>query len=249
MAVRTERHAGVALVTLDWPETRNALDTARIDELAAAISEAGRTAAAVVLTGNGAFCAGANLRVVADRIELSEDEQRASIEQHAQALVRAVIGAPVPVVAAVDGAAIGLGFDLALACDCRLVGPEGWLMQGWGRMGLIPGTGGELLLRLRNPTVLWHLLEYQPRVDGALAERWGLGEWVEDSTALDAALRRAEALSALPAATVAAYVELSRSALRRELPDHLDRCASIQASLLTSPDVRARAAAILDRPR
>ena len=232
----------VAVVTLDWPERRNALDIDAMRALGEALrAEAARPGvAAVVLTGNGAFCAGADLRRVVSRQSLSEDERRADVRNAAQALIWAVVDAPVPVLAAIDGPAVGLGFDLALACDERFVGREGWCMQGWGRIGAIPATGGELLLRLRNPMLLWHLLADQPRVDGPTCERWGLGWAVEEETALDAALARGTALAELPLPALHAYVRLARSSIRAQLVEHLALCADEQPSLLADRGIAGR---------
>jgi enoyl-CoA hydratase/carnithine racemase len=67
---------------------------------------------------------------------------------------------------------------MALARDDRLIGPGGWFMPGRARVGLIAGAGGELLLRLRNPSILWKLLAEQSRITGPEAERYGLSEAV-----------------------------------------------------------------------
>lgn len=246
MGISISRQDGTTLVTLDWPEKRNALDVDQMSDLSAALEEAaGGDTSVIVLTGNGAFCAGANLRKVTSRSALSETERRSLVENVAHRLIRAVVDAPIPVIAAVDGPAVGLGFDLALACNCRLIGPRGWMMQGWGRIGVIPGAGGELLLRLLNPSILWRLLEQQPRITGPEAERWGLGEAVSSGSALDAALGRATALADLPRETVLAYTSLHRSTLRRELPAHLAECAEVQPRLLASPAVAERVARLL----
>jgi enoyl-CoA hydratase/carnithine racemase len=125
-----------------------------------------------------------------------------------------------------------MGFDLALACGSRILGPEGWCMQGWGRIGLVPGTGGELLLRSLNSGVLWRLLAEQPRIDGAQAEAWGLGEAAVSGTALELSLERMAKLGELPREVLMAYVSLSRSELRARLDQHLAACAEIQAHLM-----------------
>lgn len=248
MGVLTDRRDGTTTVTLDWPQQRNALGVEEIGEVTEALTRAtdGDTRV-LVLTGNGAFCAGANLRSVSENTSKTAATHHWLIRNVAQRLIRTVIDAPVPVLAAVDGPAIGLGFDLAMACDCRLVGPDGWLMQGWGRIGVIPGTGGELLLRLRNPWLLWKLLAEQPRIHNADAERWGLGEAVIDGSALEAAWRRGEALSRFAPEALGAYVSMFRTLLRREAPEHLARCADIQSNLLTSPEVARRVTEALGR--
>jgi enoyl-CoA hydratase/carnithine racemase len=247
VTVLTEISQSVSTVTMDWPETRNALDQDQIMDVSGAITHsAASNVRAIVLTGSGAFCSGANLRAVAKRHTMNVSERRKEIENIAQTIVSAIVASPIPVFAAIDGPAIGFGFDIALACDSRLIGPKGWCMQGWGRVGVIPGTGGELLLRLRNPSLLWHLLADQPRITGADAERWGIGEAVEVGTALEAAKARALAIARLPDEAIKAYVELSRESLRSMLPSHLERCADTQARLLTDPDLPRRIADLLN---
>jgi enoyl-CoA hydratase/carnithine racemase len=244
VTVRVEARGDVGVVTLDWPESRNALDLPRLREVIdafAAVRASG--AGAVVLTGNGAFCSGGNLGAIAERTVVSAAVHRDQIATHAQGLVRAIVEHPVPVIAAVDGPAIGLGFDLALACDDRLVGPGGWFQQGWGRVGLLPGAGGALLLRRLHPTLLWRLLATQPRIAGADAERWGLGEAVDAGTALEVAVERAAALCRLSRDVLELYVSLHRTDLWRDLPAHLDVCAREQGRLLADPALAERIAA------
>ena len=61
-------------------------------------------------------------------------------------MIRTLMAVPVPTIAAVDGAAVGMGMDLALACDSRFIGTTGWMRQGWARYGAIPATGGLVFL-------------------------------------------------------------------------------------------------------
>ncbi|HXY91596.1 MAG TPA: enoyl-CoA hydratase/isomerase family protein, partial [Acidimicrobiia bacterium] len=199
----------------------------------------------LVLTGNGAFCAGGNLRGAVDRSDLSPGERRQVVYAAYQGVVRALVDCPVPTVAAVDGPAVGMGFDLALACDSRFVGPEGWCQQGWGRVGLVPGTGGELLLRLRAPGALWPLLEEQPRLDAAALAAMGLAEPVTEGTARGRAIARVERLSTMSREALEAYVALHRAELRVLLPSHLERAVERQLALLASPDFAARVAKVL----
>jgi len=168
MGVTTERVGSAAVIVLDWPERRNALGPDEALEVTAALREAASPpeVCGLVLTGNGAFCAGGDLRGAVERSAMPEDERRRLVYGAFQGLVRALVDVPVATVAAVDGPAVGMGFDLALACDSRFVGPDGWCQQGWGRVGLVPGTGGELLLRRLAPSALWALLEDQPRLSG-----------------------------------------------------------------------------------
>ena len=243
MGVVTQVAGPAALVILDWPEKRNALGPEQAGELAAAL----RTAAAdpgvrgVVITGNGAFCAGGDIKGMVARADMPPEERRALVYSAYQGLIRAVLELPVPTVAAVDGPAVGMGFDLALACDSRFIGPEGWCRQGWARLGLIPGTGGELLLRERAPGALWRLLDGQPKVHADLADRLGIAERTGDLTAREAALRRVQSYAVYSRATLAGYVRLNRSELRARLEEHQAECLSVQLELLADPEFRSRA--------
>ena len=244
MGVRVERAGSAAIVTLDWPEQRNALNPEEAIELTEALREVALATevCGVVLTGNGAFCAGGNLKGMAERSGMSEDERRDLVYGAYQGLIRTIVDTPVTTIAAVDGPAVGLGFDLALACDSRFVGPSGWCQQGWGKLGLIGGTGGELLLRLQAPGVLWALLEDQPRLDGDAMEQHGLGEAVHDGTARDRAVQRIDKLAAMSREAIEAYVDLYRSDLRARFDEYLARALEHQVRLLASPGFQERVA-------
>lgn len=226
------------VVTLAWPEKRNSLGPADSLEVAAAIEEAGRTArAAVVLTGAGAFCAGGDLRAFAEVSRtLPPAEIRDTVYGKVQRMVRALRDCAVPTIAAVDGPAVGLGFDLALACDMRFVGPDGFLQQGWARAGLIAGTGGVGLLERVAPGSLWRLVATQERLGPEQAARLGLAEPAAGS-ARDAAVSRAEQLAAVDRDVLGHYCELSRAAAW-PAAEHFAASADIQAELIGSERFR-----------
>lgn len=244
MGVRVERVENAAIVVLDWPERRNAVGPDEAVELSNALNTAAQSedVCGVVLTGNGAFCAGGNLKGMVERSALSEEERRTVIYGSFHALIRAIIDVPVTTVAAIDGPAIGLGFDLALACDSRFVGPDGWCQQGWGKVGLIGGTGGEYLVRRRAPGALWALLDGQPRLDGSEVERLGLGEAVDGGLARERAVQRIDTLAAMSREAIMAYVDLYRSDLREGFDEYLTRAVDHQIQLLYSPGLQERVA-------
>lgn len=246
MGVLVEHRGSAAMVVLDWPSQRNALGPDESLELTAAIREAVTPdTCGLVLTGNGAFCAGGNLRGAVGRSDLDPDERRQVVYAAYQGVVRALVECPVPTVAAVDGPAVGMGFDLALACDSRFVGPDGWCQQGWGRVGLVPGTGGELLLRRRAPNLLWSLLESQPRLGAEALAELSLAEAVPEGTARARALERVERLAAMSRAALESYVLLHRAELREELGPHLALAVDRQVALLGDPDFAARVKRVL----
>jgi 2-(1,2-epoxy-1,2-dihydrophenyl)acetyl-CoA isomerase len=128
MTIRYEVVDAALVVTIDRHEVRNALDLAALDDIQRILAtvEATPDIAGVVLTGNGAFCSGADLKSLASRAAGPESARRGGVEKHAQGVIRQLLALEIPTVAAVDGAAVGVGFDLALACDSRLIGPGGW---------------------------------------------------------------------------------------------------------------------------
>jgi enoyl-CoA hydratase/carnithine racemase len=237
-----DRRGPVAVVMIDRPEKRNALTMDLVAELTEHVRSAAEDpeVAGLVLTGNGAFCAGADLRGVVAQGADAGNAIRDTIEEVPQQLIRALLDVPVPTVAALNGPAIGMGMDIALACDSRLLSPSGWMMQGWGRVGLIPGTGGELLLRRLNPSILWRLLEEQQPIHGPRAEAWGLGEAVEDEDAVESAVRRVRKFAELPRAALITYVQLYRAALKAELDAHLAACSRAQVELITDRGLASR---------
>ncbi len=136
--------AGAVWLTLNRPDRRNALTAQMRAELTAALHQAAVHARAVVLTGAGdSFCSGQDLggsgAVVPSEIErVLRDEYMPMIE--------AIIDCPVPVIAAVNGAAAGAGANLALAADVVIATESAVFLQAFSRIGLIPDAGGSYWL-------------------------------------------------------------------------------------------------------
>jgi 2-(1,2-epoxy-1,2-dihydrophenyl)acetyl-CoA isomerase len=146
--VHFERRGSTALVTLDSPAERNALSGPIKEGLAQAIAQVKADAAirAVVLTGaNGAFCAGGDLKAIQASGTLQSDGLRARM--HAtHAVLRELLTLDRPVIAAVDGAAYGAGFSIALAADFVLVTPRTRFCMVFMRIGLVPDCGATYTL-------------------------------------------------------------------------------------------------------
>jgi enoyl-CoA hydratase/carnithine racemase len=247
MGVRVEVHGKAVVVTLAWPETRNAIGPDEADELAAAVRSAGEQArGAIVLTGEKAFCSGGHLPVIAEISRThTQEEIRDTVYSRFQGMIRALREAPVPTIAAVDGAAVGLGLDLALACDVRLVGPSGWVQQGWARAGLVAGTGGVGLLGRVRQGLLWELLATDERFGPEDCARLGIGV-PSAGSALDAALERAEAYGKLARDVLGHYVALDRSATWPAAEEFAES-ARIQSGLIASERFRTFAEKVLSR--
>jgi enoyl-CoA hydratase len=141
---------GTAVVTLDGPHTRNALDAAAAGDLIAACAEIDSNPAvgALIITGAGpVFCSGADTRVLKRLRDARPDEAYEGLDQ-LYAAFRRVGQLAVPTIAAVNGAAVGAGLNLALATDLRIVADGAVLVSGFAKVGLHPG-GGHLHLLAR----------------------------------------------------------------------------------------------------
>jgi enoyl-CoA hydratase len=171
--VRLERRDAVALLTIDRPPM-NALDTATLGDLGAAAAALAADAGvrAVVITGAGrAFSAGADITAMA-AMSPADGHGYARL---GHATMAAVESLEVPVVAAVNGVALGGGLELALACDLLVASERARLGQPEINLGLIPGFGGTQRLGRRVGQSRARELIYTGRVvDAAEAERLGL---------------------------------------------------------------------------
>ena len=136
--VRIDDDGDLRVVTLDRPERRNALTPAALSDLADAVADT--DAPVVYLRGAGeAFCAGADLSVVA---ELADDGDAESFVRRGRATADAIASASSVVVAGVDGPARGGGVELALACDLRVATPAATFAEPGVEFGLFGAWGG-----------------------------------------------------------------------------------------------------------
>jgi enoyl-CoA hydratase/carnithine racemase len=139
---------GIATVTMDRPEVYNAFTGDTVLEVTDAVrtAEEDPDVYVMVLTGAGkGFCSGADTTAMPDWDDQSPEEYGAFLWT-VQRVVATLRRAATPSVAAVNGPAIGAGCDFALACDLRVMGPDGLLREGFVNVGLVPGDGGAWLL-------------------------------------------------------------------------------------------------------
>jgi enoyl-CoA hydratase/carnithine racemase len=206
--VRVEREGPLAIWTLDRPDRRNALSRATVRRIGALARDAtkDRSLRAVILTGAGdkAFCAGADLK---ERRDMDEEAVRDFL-----GLYRAAFGAldalPVPVVAAINGAAFGGGLELALSCDLRVMSESAQVGLTEVSLAIIPGAGGtQRLTRLLGPAKAKELILLSRRLDADEAHSLGIVNRVatDGQSALDCARELvAPLLEAAPIAVSAA---------------------------------------------
>lgn len=239
MSVKIERQGVAALVIMNRPEVRNALGPQQCEELAAAIKEAGSDpeVKGVVVTGEGAFSGGGDIKGMVERKDMPAEERRKIVYSRFQGVIRTILELPVPAVAAIDGVAVGFGLDIAMACDSRFVGPDGWARQGWAKLGLLPGTGGILLLRHRAPGKIWKLIEDGRTLTPADMVELGLAEATDGATARERAVERIQRYAHIPAAALRGYAMLDRKDIIASLDQHLNDVLEVQMPLLTSPEM------------
>lgn len=135
-----ERRDSVALITMNRPECRNALDLHTrhtLLQVLRAVAEDDDVRAVVVTGAGGAFCAGADVERMGGR-DLAGSRQRMRVMH---AMILALHGLDKPVVAAVRGPAVGIGFSIAMACDVVLAAPSADFSQVFTRVGLAPDGG------------------------------------------------------------------------------------------------------------
>ncbi len=234
-----ERAGPVATLTLNRPETKNALNSALIHALGEALAEVTEdpSVRAVVLTGSaGAFCSGADLKTGGLADSTVPFDQRIE-EMHS--LIRRIVSAPKPFVAAVDGAAVGFGCDLALACDLRVLSTRGYLQEIFVRIGLMPDGGGTFWVpRLVGLGRAMEYLLLGTPVDAALAREVGLANRVVDTTDLAReADGLARELSKGPPLAFARIKRAVREGFAGTIDDALAREKTSQLELLKSEDM------------
>jgi len=234
--VRSEERGHVVLVTIDRPERRNALDHHALEELAAAVDACGDQVRALVLTGAGGhFCAGADLTGV-------EDAAFAG-------LLRSVLDrlrlAPFVTIAAADGAALGAGTQLAVACDLRVATPGTSFGIPAGRLGLaVDAWTVDRIAQLAGQGPARAMLLAAEVVMGEDAHRLGLVQRLGD---LDEALAWADDIAALAPLTVRAHKLALEAAAGGEPTDA--EVAAARDRAWASDDLREGLAAFRERRR
>jgi 2-(1,2-epoxy-1,2-dihydrophenyl)acetyl-CoA isomerase len=191
-SVHYELAEGVATITLARPDAMNSLTVATKTELRDAVERARDDAAvrAVVLTGSGrAFCAGQDLREHAANLEAGLG-LAGTLEHHYDPIVLALGHMPKPVVAAVNGVAVGGGFDLALACDFRIGADTSRYGAVYVNIGFAPDAGGTFLLpRIVGMTRAKELIYTGRIIDAGEAAQIGVVSSVVPGSELTAASR------------------------------------------------------------
>ncbi len=234
---------GVAILTLNDPERRNAVSVEMSSELRRAVTvvEADSGVYAVVVTGAGkAFCAGANLTALGTATE-------SALEALYDGFL-AVAECRLPTIAAVNGAAVGAGLNLALAADVRIVGPRAVFEPGFQRLGIHPGGGATYMLqRAVGVQAARAALLFGMRFDAEEAVRSGLALCAAEDV-VAAAVELARAPARAPRALVMATKASMRATANPGVDDIAQHRAAVavelppQAESIRSPEFARRLA-------
>jgi enoyl-CoA hydratase/carnithine racemase len=246
----------IAVLTLNRDDLRNALTgTSLVDDIVNAVTwvNACEEVSVMILTGAGsAFSAGGNIKEMRDRQGIfagSVEEIEANYRQGIQRMTQAMDGAGVPLIAAVNGPAIGAGFDLACMCDLRLASSNAVVGETFVNLGIIPGDGGAWYLQ--------RLVGYQRAAELTLTgrlvkaeEALAMGLFLEIVTP-EQLMPRARALASQIASKPPLATRLTKRLLRmarsHELDDVLNASAAFQGRLHHTEDHKEAITAFLEK--
>jgi enoyl-CoA hydratase/carnithine racemase len=224
--LKASRRDATLILTLSNPGAKNALHP---DMYAAAIetlstAERDSSIRAVVLTGaDNFFCAGGNLNRLLENRAKDKSIQAEAID-NLHGWVEAIRACPKPVIAAVEGAAAGAGFSLALACDMIVAGATARFAMTYVKVGLTPDGGGSWFLTQALPRQLATeiLIEGKPVAAARLHELGIVNKLVADGTALDAALDWSDEFAGLSPGAVERVKSLVQEAPANSLAQHFE---------------------------
>jgi len=251
-AVRYEARDGIGVITLDRPDNRNSMTPELLDAFAraSAVARADGGVRAVVVTGTGTcFSAGADFKAGVQR-----DGEALAPAERSYAMYEpflSLLDIEVPIVAAMNGHAVGGGFGLALVCDLRIAAREAKYGANFVAVGLAPGMAISYLLpRLVGVARASELLLTGRLIDGGEAERLGI---VNKAVPAPQVMDEALALAGAIAANAPFAVRATKAALRRGLTAEIRAAARAeaidQAASLATDDAREGMAALLEKRR
>lgn len=253
--VRRQEQDGVAVLTLSAPERRNALaseqDLRSIEEAVRWLDRDSRAGVAI-LTGEGsAFCAGGDLRELAARAGSaagSSLDERLYYRRGIQSAMRSLFELELPLIAAVNGPAVGMGLDLMCLCDIRIASETAKFAESFIRVGLAPGDGGAWLLQRAIGFARAAELTFTGEsISAAKALEWGLvSRVVAPEQLMSEAHQIARSIAAQPRETLRIVKRLMREAQQQSFAGALELAAASQALVQSGQDHRGRVAKMVE---
>lgn len=253
-AVRYQATAGVALITLDRPEVRNAITVEAIDAIVDSVSRAAADSeiGALVLTGTDpAFSAGGNVKDMAAGNGLfagDPDQIAEGYRESIHRIPRALHAIDKPTIAAVNGPAVGAGCDMALMCDMRIASERAAFSEPFVSLGIISGDGGAWFLpRVVGPQRAAAMAFTGRMVKAAEALQWGMVlEVVAHEHLMETVMQLAAEIAAKPPHALRLTKRLLRHSPTMGLDEFLDLTAALQAISHHTADHRKAMDALLD---
>ncbi|MGY8812798.1 MAG: crotonase/enoyl-CoA hydratase family protein [Pseudomonadales bacterium] len=254
--LQLERRGGVVVVRMDRPDTRNALsEPSQMQEFVdlCAQMRADESVKVIVLTGNGkSFCAGGNIKDMQARVGIfagSPYELRNTYRDGIQRIPTALYNLDVPIIAAINGAAIGAGLDLACMCDIRIASNKAVFAESFVKLGIVPGDGGAWLLPRIIGIPKASLMAFTgDTIDAEKAFEWGLVEQLCEPEELEAqALALADRIAVNPGHASRLCKRLLREGQHMRLDSLLELSAAYQSLAHHTEDHQEAVAAFIDK--
>jgi enoyl-CoA hydratase/carnithine racemase len=242
--LKTTRDGAVLTLTMSQPETRNALTgNTAIEEFVQACADitADRSVRAVILTGEGpVFSSGGNVKNMQRYFQdqLSPDTIREEYRNGIQRVPKALYQLDVPVIAAVNGPAIGAGLDLTCMCDIRIASEKATFAESFVKVGIVPGDGGAWLLpRAVGMSKASEMAFTGEAISAQEALACGLvSRVVPHESLMETAMALARRIAANPGGVLRMTKRLLREGERATLESLLEISASYQAIAHMEPD-------------
>jgi 2-(1,2-epoxy-1,2-dihydrophenyl)acetyl-CoA isomerase len=255
--VKHETSGRIATLTFNRPDVRNAISTLQdCADLVNAVEAAERddSVSCIILTGcGGAFCAGGNIRAMQERSGIGPTDSPAGTRSNYRRGVQSVIAAlwktELPMIAAINGHAIGLGLDIACLCDLRICADTAKFASSFIRLGIVPGDGGAWILpRAIGNARAAELMLTGDTYDARAALSMGLVSSVVPAGGLMAEGHALAArIVANPARTLRLTKRLLREGQQQRLQDMLELSASFQAIAHETSDHHEAVHAFLEK--
>lgn len=256
--ISTQRRGDIIVLTLNRPDRLNALPDLEDGEAFERVCASINTDASVrcaVITGEGrAFSVGGNLKAMKGRRDLfsgSGVDIRESYRRVVHRIVRSLYGLEIPLIAAVNGPAMGLGCDIAGLADIRIASDRATFGVPFLKLGIIPGDGGSWLLpRNVGYARAAEMLFTGRAIDAETAERWGLvNRVVAHDALLDEAMETARQVAAHPPQALRMAKTLLRQGRDMNFDQMLEMSAAMQAlAHLTDDHIEGVTAVLEKRP-
>ncbi len=250
MTIHYEAADGVATITIDRPERRNALDRSHVQDLLGAVARASTDdeARTVIITGSGGVFSSGTDMTGADEIGPAHDDWWATMEP--EGWWWPIVRSPKPFIAAVDGAAIGMGVELTSHCDWRIASTRARFSWNFVHRGLVPDTGAGTWLLPRQvglANALRLVFEGEP-IRAETAKNMGyVHAVVEPEALLRSAREQARKLAAASPLSIRLAKQLIYEGLGRSVADHLPAHVEALRECLASSDHAEGVAAFFDR--